>query len=384
MKEQMIHLQIRGEKKDYPLGTTYIELAEEYQQYYEEDIVLVLLNNRLRELSKTVETDGVVEFVTTGNRIGKKAYRRSVLLLMQKAVHNLYGEQGVTVRIMHSIGQGNYCELRGDMDVTQEVVLKLKMEMMRLCDANLPIEKRNMNTDEAVALFGRLGMRDKERLFGYRRSSRVNIYELDHYKDYFYGYMVPSTGYLKYFDLLPYKEGFMLLYPGTNSKVIDAFVPSEQLYQTLSEASAWGKTMGIGTVGALNDAIAGGTVQDIILVQEALMERKIGQLAERIASEKDKKFIMIAGPSSSGKTTFSHRLSIQLKALGLKPHPVPLDDFYLDRKYTPRDADGNYDFECLEALDVERFNHDMGELLAGKWNCRFLISRPDGGKRREG
>ncbi len=366
MKEQMIHLQIRGEKKDYPLGTTYIELAEEYQQYYEEDIVLVLLNNRLRELSKTVKTDGVVEFVTTGNRIGKKAYRRSVLLLMQKAVHNLYGEQGVTVRIMHSIGQGNYCELRGDMDVTQEVVLKLKMEMMRLCDANLPIEKRNMNTDEAVALFGRLGMRDKERLFGYRRSSRVNIYELDHYKDYFYGYMVPSTGYLKYFDLLPYKEGFMLLYPGTNSKVIDAFVPSEQLYQTLSEASAWGKTMGIGTVGALNDAIAGGTVQDIILVQEALMERKIGQLAERIASEKDKKFIMIAGPSSSGKTTFSHRLSIQLKALGLKPHPVPLDDFYLDRKYTPRDADGNYDFECLEALDVERFNHDMGELLAGR------------------
>ncbi len=366
MKEQMIHLQIRGEKKDYPLGTTYIELAEEYQQYYEEDIVLVLLNNRLRELSKTVKTDGVVEFVTTGNRIGKKAYRRSVLLLMQKAVHNLYGEQGVTVRIMHSIGQGNYCELRGDMDVTQEVVLKLKMEMMRLCDANLPIEKRNMNTDEAVALFGRLGMRDKERLFGYRRSSRVNIYELDHYKDYFYGYMVPSTGYLKYFDLLPYKEGFMLLYPGTNSKVIDAFVPSEQLYQTLSEASAWGKTMGIGTVGALNDAIAGGTVQDIILVQEALMERKIGQLAERIASEKDKKFIMIAGPSSSGKTTFSHRLSIQLKALGLKPHPMPLDDFYLDRKYTPRDADGNYDFECLEALDVERFNHDMGELLAGR------------------
>lgn len=382
MEEQMIHLQIRGEQKDYPLGTTYMELAEEYQQCYEDDIVLVLLNNRLRELSKTVKTDGTVEFVTTGDRIGKKAYRRSVLLLMQKAVHNLYGEQGITVRIMHSIGQGNYCELRGNIEVTQEVVLKLKMEMMRLCDANLPIEKRNMNTDEAVALFGRLGMRDKERLFGYRRSSRVNIYELDHYKDYFYGYMVPSTGYLKYFDLLSYKEGFMLLYPGTNSRVIDEFVPSEQLYQTLSEASAWGKTMGIGTVGALNDAIAGGTVQDIILVQEALMERKIGQLAERIASEKDKKFIMIAGPSSSGKTTFSHRLSIQLKALGLKPHPVPLDDFYFDRRYTPRDADGNYDFECLEALDVERFNHDMGELLAGE-EVELPIFNFKTGKREE-
>lgn len=174
----------------------------------------------------------------------------------------------------------------------------------------------------------------------------------------------------------------MLLYPGTNSRVIDEFVPSEQLYQTLSEASAWGKTMGIGTVGALNDAIAGGTVQDIILVQEALMERKIGQLAERIASEKDKKFIMIAGPSSSGKTTFSHRLSIQLKALGLKPHPVPLDDFYFDRRYTPRDADGNYDFECLEALDVERFNHDMGELLAGE-EVELPIFNFKTGKREE-
>lgn len=366
MQEQSIHLQIRGEEKEYPAGTTYMEIAEEYQKYYEDDIVLVLLNNRLRELPKTVETDGVLEFVTTEDKTGKKAYRRSVSLLMQKAVHNLYGEQGITVRVMHSIGQGNYCELQGDIEVTQEVVLKLKMEMMRLCDDDLPIEKRNMNTDDAVALFGKLGMKDKERLFGYRRSSRVNIYNLDHYKDYFYGYMVPSTGYLKYFDLIQYKEGFMLLYPGKNSRVIDAFVPSEKLYQTLTEASVWGHTMGIGTVGALNDAIADGTIQDIILVQEALMEQKIGQLAEQIAREKDKKFIMIAGPSSSGKTTFSHRLSIQLKAQGLKPHPVPLDDFYLDRTLTPRDADGNFDFECLEALDVERFNHDMGELLAGK------------------
>lgn len=366
MQEKSIHLLIRGEEREYPAGTTYMEIAKEYQQYYEDDIVLVLLNNRLRELPKSVEMDGTLEFVTTEDKTGKKAYRRSVSLLMQKAVHNLYGEQGITVRVMHSIGQGNYCELQGDIEVTREVVLRLKMEMMRLCDANLPIEKRNMNTDEAVMLFGRLGMKDKEKLFGYRRSSRVNIYDLDHYKDYFYGYMVPSTGYLKYFDLLQYKEGFMLLYPGKNSRVIDAFVPSEKLYQTLTEASDWGNTMGIGTVGALNDAIAGGTIEDIILVQEALMEQKIGQLAEQIAREKDKKFIMIAGPSSSGKTTFSHRLSIQLKAQGLKPHPVPLDDFYLDRTLTPRDADGNFDFECLEALDVERFNHDMGELLAGK------------------
>lgn len=366
MVEEMVCLEINGEKKEYPAGTTYLEIAKEYRRQYQDDIVLVLLNNRLRELGRTVTNSGVLKFVTTMDSAGKKAYRRSVLLLMQKAVYNLYGDRGVAVRVMHSIGSGNYCELQGDIAVTQEIILKLKMEMMRLCDADLPIEKHSIGTEDAVALFHRLGMRDKERLFRYRRSSRVNIYEIDRYKDYFYGYMVPSTGYLKYFDLLVYKRGFMLLYPNENSRVIDEFQPSEKLYQTLNEASQWGHMMEIGTVGALNDAIAGGTIQDIILMQEALMEQKIGQLAEQIAHEKGKKFIMIAGPTSSGKTTFSHRLSIQLKAQGLKPHPVPLDDFYLDRAMTPRDADGNYDFECLNALDVERFNHDMTELLAGR------------------
>ncbi len=366
MEGRKYQLEIRGEKKSYPAATTYMAIAKEYQQFYEDDIVLVLVNNRLRELKRTLDTDGVMEFVTTADKAGKKAYRRSVSLLMQKAVHNLYGEDGVTVRILHSIGQGNYCELCGGLEMTQEVISELKKEMIRLCDADLPIAKRNIDTEEAVELFNRLGMKDKERLFRYRRSSRVNIYELDHYKDYFYGYMVPSTGYLRHFDLCCYRDGFMLLYPGNHSKTVDAFVPSEKLYQTLSEASDWANTMGIGTVGALNDAIAGGTIQDIILVQEALMEQKIGQLAEQIAKEKDKKFIMIAGPSSSGKTTFSHRLSIQLKAQGLRPHPLPLDDFYLDRTVSPRDENGNFDFECLEALDVERFNHDMGELLAGK------------------
>lgn len=365
MQENKCKLNILGENREYPADTTYQQVAEEYREQLQDDIVLVLVNNRLQELRHPVE-DGELTFVTTADKAGRKAYRRSVALLMQKAVHNLYGDQGVRVRVMHSIGQGNYCELQGGMQVTREVVLKLKLEMMRLADLDLPLEKKSIRTDDAVTLFRELGMRDKERLFRYRRSSRVNIYELDHYKDYFYGYMVPSTGYLKYFDLEPYKEGFMLLYPGSNTKLVDAFRPSEKLYEALKEASEWGRTMGVATIGALNDAIAGGRIQDIILIQEALMEQKIGQLAERIHAEKNKKFIMIAGPSSSGKTTFSHRLSIQLAAQGMKPHPVPLDDYYLDRSKTPRDENGNMDFECLEALDVERFNDDMNRLLAGE------------------
>lgn len=365
MQNAKCRLTILGEKKEYDADTTYQMLAEEYQPKYTDDIVLVLVNNRLRELNKCVE-EGELSFVTVADKSGRKAYRRSVSLLMQKAVHNLFGEDGITVRVMHSIGQGNYCELQGDITTTKEVVLQIKLEMMRLVDKDIPLQKKSIHTDDAVELFHKLGMTDKEKLFRYRRSSKVNIYVLDHYKDYFYGYMVPSTGYLKYFDMLQYKEGFMLLYPGSNSQIVDEFKPLEQLYNTLKEASEWGRTMGIGTIGSLNDAVSGGRIQDIILIQEALMERKIGQLAEQIATEKNKKFIMIAGPSSSGKTTFSHRLSIQLSAQGMKPHPVPLDDYYIDRDKTPRDADGNLDFECLESLDIERFNQDMNDLLIGK------------------
>lgn len=359
-------LNVLGETKEYEEGTTYLQLAQEYQKQHEDDILLVLRDNRLRELFHPVET-GTITFLTARDKAGQKAYRRSVTLLMQKAVHNLYGGQGVRVRVQHSIRHGYYCELEGGQQINQQLLGNIQAEMMRLVEQNLPIEKKTLSTEEALKLFSRTGMTDKEALFRYRRSSTVNVYVLDGYVDYYYGYMVPSTGYLKYFDLELYQQGFMLLYPsGADTRQVAEFTPSDKLYRTLSEAAQWGDTMGIGTVGALNDVIAAGQIQDVILIQEALMERKIGRLAEQIAEQKDKKFIMIAGPSSSGKTTFSHRLSIQLAALGMKPHPVPLDDFYLDRSLTPRDENGNLDFECLEALDVERFNSDMGKLLAGE------------------
>ena len=250
--------------------------------------------------------------------------------------------------------------------ITETMIGALKKEMYRLVMADLPIEKYSMNTDEAVALFHELGMKDKEKLFRYRRSSRVNIYELDHYKDYFYGFMVPSTGYLRYYDVTAYQDGFVLLFPGKEAKKVSEFVPSDKLFFTLKRSRDWGKLQQIDTIGALNDAIAAGKTQEMILTQEALFEERIGALAEMIVKEEGKKFIMIAGPSSSGKTTFSHRLSIQLAAKGLKPHPFPLDDYYVDRDKCPRDENGELDFECLESLDVELFNHDMNELLAGK------------------
>ena len=373
MQEKTITLTILGEKKEYPAGTSFLRIAQDYQETYPDDIVLVLYNARLRELNKCADEDGTVEFLTTADKTGKKAYRRSVTLLMQKAVHNLWGKEQVSVRVKYSIGQGYYCELvkREEnteklVEVSDEKIQKLKNEMYQMVVSDIEIHKESINTDDAVALFHDLGMTDKEKLFRYRRSSRVNIYELDHYMDYFYGFMVPSTGYLRYYDVISYAEGFMLLFPDKNTKEVTPFVPAEKLFRTLKTSRDWGKMLEIDTIGALNDAIAAGKTQQLILTQEALFEERIGRLAEQIVSAKDRKFIMIAGPSSSGKTTFSHRLSIQLAAKGLNPHPFPLDDYYRNRDTCPRDENGELDLECLDALDVELFNHDMNELLSGK------------------
>lgn len=269
------------------------------------------------------------------------------------------------MRVEHSISQGYYCELAGQTP-DKAYISRLKEEMRKLVEEKLPIKKKSISTDDAVALFRELGMRDKERLFAYRRSSKVNIYSIGRYEDYFYGYMVPDTGYLKYFELELYEGGFVLLFPDKDTHTPSKFVPSHKLFHVLKESAEWGAKLDIATIGALNDAISQGRIRDVILVSEALMERKIGRMAEDIAAMPDKKFVMIAGPSSSGKTTFSHRLSIQMMALGLKPHPIALDDYYVDRVDTPKHPDGTYNFECLEALDIELFNRDMSALLAGK------------------
>lgn len=363
----MCKLVINGNEVEYERGTTYEQIAKDYQKDYEQEIALVFFNGRLRELNKRVKDDGTISFVTVADKPGIKAYRRTAVLLMQKALDDLYGEKGVGVRVLQTTGNGQYCELTGtDMEVTDEMLRDLAAQMRRLADENITINKENYSTAGAVKLFHELGMTDKEKLFGYRRSSRVNIYELGGYRDYFYGYMLPSTGYVKNYDLIRYSNGFVLLYPDAKTGIVSEYRPSDKLFATQRACSEWGKKMGVKNIGELNEAIATGRIQDIMLMQEAQMEAQIGELADIIANAGNKKFIMIAGPSSSGKTTFSHRLSIHLSAHGMKPHPFPLDDYYLDRDKTPRDENGNYDFECLEALDVELFNKDMLALLAGE------------------
>lgn len=352
----------------YDEGTSFERIAKDFQNQYAHQIVLGCENYKLFELKKTLQKDCELKFITTGDSVGNKTYKRSMCLMLVKAIHDICGhDDSCKVRIDFSVDKGYYCTVSGNVEVNEAFLERVKNRMLEMVNVKMPIEKKTLHTDEAIALFKKHGMHDKERLFEYRRVSKVNIYSMNEFEDYYYGYMVPDASYLAYFELYLYGEGFVVQMPESqNPTVVPPFRPRQKLFQVLNESSKWGDMLGIQTVADLNEAITKGNLQETILVQEALQEKKIGDIARTIVDRENVKFILIAGPSSSGKTTFSHRLSIQLRAHGMIPHPIAVDNYFVDRDKTPRDADGNYNFECLEAIDVELFNQNLTELLEGK------------------
>lgn len=368
MEKEMYNVQIGDEIRQYESGTTYRQIAEEWQEQYENDIVLVFVNGRLQELFKTLKEDCIIRFETTGDPIGHKTYKRSMSLMLVKAIYDVAEVDTIKkVRIHYSVSKGYYCTIEGNVNLNQEFLTRVEARMQEMVSMDMPINKRTIHTSEAIALFGQHGMYDKERLFRYRRVSKVNIYSMNEFEDYYYGYMVPSAGYLKYFKLFLYDEGFVIQMPEQSApKVVPPFEPQNKLFQVLKESTKWGDMQGIETVGALNDKITKSDVHETVLVQEALQEKKIAEIAAQIAKRPELKFILIAGPSSSGKTTFSHRLSVQLRANGLVPHPIAVDNYFVEREENPRDETGAYDYECLEAVDVKLFNQQLQDLLAGK------------------
>ena len=363
----MALVKIDGITKEYPEGTTWLEVAREHQKEYEYDILLVRVNGKLQELHKQVK-DCQLSFVTAKDKPGMSAYQRSASLMMLKAFYSVAGPGNVEkLMIDFSIGRGFFVEARGNFVLDQEFLDAVKAKMREYVERKIPIMKRSVSTDDAIELFEKLGMYDKARLFRYRMVSRVNIYSIDGFEDYYYGYMVQNTGYIKHFDLIPYHYGFVMVMPDRNTPdILHRFTPSDKLFATLSESTEWGRRMDLETVGALNDRIAKGDMSHLVLIQEALQEKKIAEIAAQISARKNARFVMIAGPSSSGKTTFSHRLSVQLEAIGLKPHPIAVDNYFVNRVDSPRDEYGNYNYEILECLDVELFNRDMTGLLEGK------------------
>lgn len=368
MEKEMVKITIDGEEKEYPKGIIYGEIVREYQKEKGALIILVISNGKLKELHKKANHDCTLEFVTTASSIGNKTYKRSACLILLKAIYDVAGKENIEKVVVHyTVGSGYYLTMKGSTVLNQEFLDRVKVRMTELVEAKIPILKRSVGTDEAIALFHQYGMYDKEKLFRYRRVSKVNLYSIENFEDYFYGFMACHTGYIKYFDLVLYSDGFVLVLPEAKEpEKLPPFCPREKIFQVQKEAEEWGDKMDISAVGDLNDQITKQGIQNILLIQEALQEAKISRIAEQIAEAGNKKFVMIAGPSSSGKTTFSHRLSIQLSARGMKPHPIAVDNYFVNRDKTPLDEFGEKDYESLEAIDVELFNKDMLALLNGE------------------
>ena len=364
----MPKITINGVDKEYKKGTSFEEIARDYQQYYDDRIAAVIFNGKIRELMKTAKKDGVLSFITFRDNIGHKTMRRTGLMILIKAVTDVTGgsKNGVTIKAEFTIGNGLYCTIRG-IEVNKELVKKISERYAEIIDAALPITKKVYPIDEAIEIFRKQGMADKVGLLKFRRSSEINVYKLDGFYDYFYGYMLPNTSYIEKFKVQKYHDGILLTLPTRqNTKKLIVSEPREKLFKNMMLSSDWGSMMGIENVGDLNNMICSGRINDMILVQEALQERRIGEIAMDIFRRLDVKFVMIAGPSSSGKTSFANRLSIQLRSNGMVPHPISLDNYFVNREDTPLNEDGSYNFECLEAIDVEQFNKDMTRLLNGE------------------
>ena len=360
---------IKGAIRQYDKGTTFETIVREFQEQYNNSIALVFFNGKMRELNKRLERDGAISFITTSENAGHNSYVRTAQMMLVKAVRDVLKEQGNTVRVKIEFALGNafYCSVHEGVRVTDDFAMKVENEMKRLRDKNLPIVKKTYPIDDAIELFKRQGMLDKEKLFHYRRGSTINVYSMEGYYDYFYGYMLPSAGYVNLFKVKAYNGGLLLILPRQeNPFELEEFEDQESLFEQLYLSTKWGDLVNITTVGDLNDAICDGNISDMILVQEALQERRIGEIAAQIFQKKDTKIVLVAGPSSSGKTTFAHRLAIQLRSFGLKPHIISMDDYFVNREQTPIDIDGNYNYEVFEALDIDLFNDDMLDLLDGK------------------
>jgi uridine kinase len=326
-----------------------------------------VLNSELRELTYPVDMDGRARPVTMGEADGMRIYRRSLTFLLAAAFEELF--PGANLMVDHSVSSGGYyCEVEGRPPLTAEELARLEARMRSLVQADLPFAKTQVRLEDAVAYFQSQGKADKARLLAHRRKPNLVLYQLGGLRDYHHGYMVPSTGYLRWFALAQTNSGFTLRFPRRHAP-IDLQAPPEypKLLAMFKQYGDWLETLGISSVGALNDEINEGRAAQVILVSEALHERRIAEIAALVASRRDvARLVLISGPSSSGKTTFSRRLSIQLLARGISPVPIELDNFFVDRLKTPKDQNGQYDYEALDALDRGRLNRDLKALIAGQ------------------
>ena len=367
-EKNMVTVMVDGAAYTYPQGTAYRTIAADFQQRFPYDILLVNRDGKLCELHKTLDRDCSLKMVTAQDIPGIQTYERSAVFLMLKALYDVAGHENVeSICVDHSLSRALFIRAQGNFVLDQALLDRVEERMRELSAQALPIEKRSVSTDDAIELFRREGLIHKAQLLSFRIDSHVNVYSLDGFVDYFYGYMVPDTGYIRCFGLQMFEDGFVLRLPTRKDPGrLGAFEPAMKVFRELRESNMRAEALNVSNVADLNAIVSQGGATPLILAYEAMMEKKIGDIAADIASRKDVRFVMIAGPSSSGKTTFSHRLSTQLRACGLRPHAIATDNYFKNREDTPRDENGQYDFEGLGAMDVEQFNTDMMRLLKGE------------------
>jgi uridine kinase len=330
-------------------------------------IVGAVVNGELRELTYPIELDSKVRPVTMADADGARIYRRSITFLLEVAFEELFPDASVTIDHSVSFG-GYYCHVNGRPRLSRKELEQVKARMDELVEANLPFERKTVPLGDAIAYFQSKGMLDKVRLLSYRQKDFLVLYELQDHRDYQYGYMVPSTGYLKWFGIIPMGEGFILQYPRRHAPTQVLPMPEyPKLMVAFRQYGDWLERLGIASVGALNDAIHAGRVREVILVTEALHERQVAETAEMITNRRGQaRVILIYGPSSSGKTTFSKRLAVQLLAQGLSPFALELDNYFVDRDQTPRDENGDLDYESINALNLALLDEHIRRMIAGE------------------
>lgn len=368
----------KGKEKIVPEGISLVELGKDCENDYVSTIVAAKVNNDIKELSYHLYENARVEFLDLTTNDGLRIYRRSLYFILIKAVNDLYPERKVT--ICHSISKGIYCEIKGDRELTEQDLKRIDLRMRELIKAEIPFVKRMMSSEEARELFKRSGRIDRYQAIEHRRKPYVTIYNCGGLDDYFYGYMVPHTGYIKHFELKFYSPGLIVLFPEkSNPNSLPQFKEQRKLFTIFNEYKHWGHILDVENVGALNNIIKTGKICDFIRIAEALHEKKIAQIADNITNSGNKKrLVLISGPSSSGKTTFAHRLEIQLRVNGLRPVTISLDDYFVDREHTPKDENGELDFEALEAIDIELFNRHLSQLIAGEEIEMPIFNFPNG------
>lgn len=384
---QVLHIRCKNNKKtqEVPIGSTLSDIYKEINLQMPYGPVSAKVNNKVEGLHYRVYHNKDVEFLDLLTPSGVRTYTRSLFLVLCKAVHDLYPTSGVIIDI--PVSNGYYCNLKLGHEITTEDVDRIRTRMQEIIDAKMPIQRYETTTEEAVKMFTELGDIQKAKLLKSSGSLYCVYYVLEDYKDYYYGSMLTNTSQLHLFGLEPYFDGVLLRIPSTQDpSKLGELIRQDKMFEVFKEHHRWQSILGIKTVGDFNEAVKNGLATDLINVSEALQEKKISQIADTIAARKEIKVVLIAGPSSSGKTTFCKRLSVQLLASGVKPVQISLDDYFVNRTETPKDENGELDYESIYALNIPLINKQFNALFRGeevelpKYNFQTGMSEKSGKK----